>query len=354
MFRRRARVSMFQVVAMINFTEVSTQGIYIICHVYKNINIGDFLVQVYKSKIYYYGVKNIFGYKDKSCLYAEEGYNYKIEIELTSQFNIYIFKNLKYGSYIFSNINKKIIYSDINRPNFELPTEKDNNQFYKYAIYYKNYNKTNEIQSIINLIEILQRYGYNYCYDTKGNRLDNICNYLDEQINNGNKINSIHIASKNNQFYIHGVLGLECICCVNKIDILLPERCHFVNDETNNMLYSLFQDINISLFPLWSYLGNSENIKRFSHLGGNLPTSVHHINYYNTRLIRLIRNIFDIELPEYLICREFPFNNLSKDDLDIQEYFYYTYKFDKMSIYLQKHIFESEQELLLYCKVIEC
>jgi len=103
---RRIWVSMFQIAAMINFTEISSQGIYIICHVYKNINIGDLLIQVYQNRLYYYTVRRIYGFKDKFCTCAEEGYNYKIEIELPLQFDFEVLENLKYGTYFFGKYNK--------------------------------------------------------------------------------------------------------------------------------------------------------------------------------------------------------------------------------------------------------
>jgi len=204
------------------------------------------------------------------------------------------------------------------------------------------------------MINIFRRYGYNYAYDRKGTDINDIYNYVKTQINNGNSINSIHMTLENIQFYIHGVIGFESKCKVNRIDIILPESCHFVDDETNNKLFALFQEINTTISPFWSYFGNSKNMGRFPHPGDNLPTSVHHINYYSRRLIREIRNIFEVDLPEYLICREYPFNNLLQNDLCIQQDFYYRYKFDKMSIYLQKNFFKSKHELLLYCNMLEC
>ncbi|MCM1500753.1 MAG: hypothetical protein NC124_20025 [Clostridium sp.] len=232
--------------------------------------------------------------------------------------------------------------------------ETEQEQFYRYVIYYKNYNKNAELQNIISILNILHRYGYDYAYDQKGTSINDIFSYIKTKINNRNLINSIHITLENSQFYVHGVIGFESKCKVNRIDILLPERCHFVDDETNNKLFALFQEINTSIFPFWSYIGNSKNIDRFPHLGWNLPTSIHHINYYSRRLIREIKKIFKVDLPEYLICREYPFNNLLQNDLCIQQDFYYRYKFDKMSIYLQRNFFRSKRDLLLYCNMLEC
>lgn len=96
------------------------------------------------------------------------------------------------------------------------------------------------------------------------------------------------------QFYIHGVIGFESKCKVNRIDIILPEKCHFVNDQINNTLFALFQEINTTISPFWSYLSNSKNIDRFPHLRGNLPTSMHHINYYSRRLTREIKKILKL------------------------------------------------------------
>ena len=345
---------MFQKVAMINFTEVSSQEIYIICHVYKNISIGDLLIQVYQNRLYYYTVKKIYGFKDKLYSCAEEGYNYKIEIESPLQIDFEVLENLKYGTYLFGKYNKKCICSNIIQPNFELLEETEHEQFYRCVIFYKNYNKSLELQNIISILNIFRRYGYNYAYDRKGTNINDIYNYVKTQLNNRNPINSLYITLENTQFYVHGVLGFESKCTVNRIEILLPERCHFVNDETNNKLFALFQEINTTICPFWSYFCNSESIDRFPHLGGNLPTSVHYINYYSRRLIREIKKIFEVDLPEYLICREYPFNNLLQNDLCIQQDFYYRYKFDKMSIYLQKYFFQSKHDLVLYCNMLEC
>lgn len=351
---RRIWAPMFQKVAMINFTEASSQGIYIICHVYKNINIGDFLIQVYQNRLYYYTVIRIYGFKDNFLSCAEEGYNYKIEVDSPLKFDFEVFENLKYGAYFFGKYSENDICSHTIQPNFELLEETGFDQFYRCVIYYKNYNKSLELQNITSILNIFRRYGYNYAYDRKGTKINDISCYVKTQINNRNSVNSIHIASENTQFYVHGVIGFESKCKVNKIDIILPERCHFVNDETNNMLFTLFQEINTTISPFWSYMGNSKSTSRFPHLGWNLPTSVHHINYYNRRLINEIRNIFQVDLPEYLICRDYPFNNLLQNDLHIQQDFYYRYKFDEMSRYLQKNFFQSRHELLLYCNMLEC
>ncbi|MCM1500237.1 MAG: hypothetical protein NC124_17380, partial [Clostridium sp.] len=92
---------MFQKVAMINFTEVCSREIYIFCHVYKNISIGDLLIQVYRNRLCYYTVKRIYGFKDKLYSCAEGGYNYKIEVESPFQFDFEALENLKYGTYFF-------------------------------------------------------------------------------------------------------------------------------------------------------------------------------------------------------------------------------------------------------------
>lgn len=345
---------MFQKVAMINFTEVSSRGIYIICHVYKNISIGDLLIQVYQNRLCYYTVKRIYGFKDKLYSCAEEGYNYKIEIEPPLQFDFKVFENLKYGTYIFGKHDGKCKSSHTLQPNFELLEETEHEPFYRCEIYYKNYNKSLELQNIISILNIFRRYGYNYAYDRKEGNINDIYNYVKTQMNNRNAMNSLYITSENSQFYVRGVIGFESKCEVNRIDILLPERCHFVDDEMNDKLFALFQEINTTIFPFWSFIGNSKSIDRFPHLGWNLPTSIHHINYYSRRLIRVIRNIFEVDFPEYLICRKYPFDNLSQKDLCIQQDFYYRYKFDKMSHYLQKQIFQSKHDLLLYCNMLEC
>lgn len=345
---------MFQITAMINFTEISSQGIYIICHVYKNINIGNLLIQVYQNRLYYYTVRRIYEFKDKSCTCAEEGYNYKIEIESPLQFDFKVLEKMKYGTFLFGKYNEKCKCLHLLQPNFELSEQKEYEQFYQYVFCYKNYNKSLELQNIINMINILRQYGYNYAYNRKGTDINDIYNYVKTQINNRSSINSIYMTLENIQFYIHGVIGFESKCMVNRIDIILPERCHFVNDETNNKLFTLFQEINTTISPFWSYLGNSKSMDRFPPQSDNLPTSVHHINYYSRRLMKEMRNIFEIDLPEYLICREYPFNNLLQNDLRIQQDFYYRYKFDKMSMYLQKKYFKSKRELLLYCNMLEC
>ncbi len=347
-------MSMFQVAAVINFTEVNSQGIYILCHAYKNIDIGDLLIQVCQNRLYYYTVRKIYGFKDKVYMCAEKGYNYKIEIEVESQSDMDVLGNLKYGTYLFGNCSGICESIPVLQPNFELSDKAEHEQFYQYVFYYKNYDKRLEVQKILNLADILKRYGYDFAYDRSGTKISDIHNHIKSQLNNKNAINSLYLKSENKQFYIHGAIGFESKCMVNKIDVLLPESCRFSNDVINDKLFDLFKEINNGISPYWSCICNSENLKRFSRFGGNLPTSVHHFNYYCAELIREVKSIFSVDLPEYLICREYPFNDLLKKDLEIQKDFYDRYKFDEMSAYLQNNIFKSEDALLEYCKMLEC
>lgn len=347
-------MSMFQRVAIINFTEINSQEIYIMCHVYNIINIGDLLIYVYQNRLYYYTVKRISGFKNTVYTYAEKGYNYKIEIEPELQSEIEVLKNLKYGTYIFSKYNGKCENAHTMQPSFELTGKTECEQFYQYVFCYKSHNKNLELQKNVDVIDIFNRYGYDYAHDRNDTKISDIHNYIKTLINNRNTINSIYLTLENKQFYIHGVIGFESKCMVNRIDVLLPERCHFANDEINYKLFDLFKEVNNVLSPYWSCICNSKSVARYPKLRENLPTSVHHINFYCTELIGEVKSIFEVDLPEYLICREYPFNDLLQNDLEIQQDFYYRYKFDEMATYLQKSIFKSEDDLLKYCNMLEC
>ena len=77
---------------------------------------------------------------------AEKGYNYKIEIEVESQSDMDILGNLKYGTYLFGNCSGICESIPVLQPNFELSDKAEHEQFYQYVFYYKNYDKSLEVQ----------------------------------------------------------------------------------------------------------------------------------------------------------------------------------------------------------------
>lgn len=343
---------MFRRIAMVNYVKIDKQVINIICHTYKKIMVRDILIQVYQGKLYYYTIKQIFGYKEQTVLETEEGSNYRIEIELQEKKHEKVIEKLLYGDYLFG---REVISSKETlfiKADFELDNKREREQYYKFCFFYKNYDSgVSEIHKIANMIYVLQESGYEFCYDRKGNYISDFFTYVAEEKANRKLI---HLNCSKNSFYLHGVIGYENKCMINRIEIILPEKCIFYGQELNNELFILFKKLNNIISPYWSYIGNFRNAGRFPYDGSNLPTSIHHINYYCKELVQQIQYLFDIDLTEYLIIRKFPFNNYLQSDLQLQKYYYQNYGFDKMLKYLQKTFFESEEELLLYCNMLCC
>jgi len=345
---------MFEKVAWINFIQNDHQETSIMCHMYRSVKPGDVFIQVYQNKIYDYTVRQICGYKKANCQVAEEGENYKINVEVSTQADLNVLKNLKHGDDLFGicdTFDKKFYY-DV--ADFRLPEKNQQEQFYKMVFYYKNYNVCPEIelQKIVSYINTL-RVNYNgFCYDAKGIYINDIMEYVENVIKNNEDV--IHILDRQAGF-LYARIGDENSCVVNRIEILLPEKCAFCDDIVNDELFLLFQKLNTIINPFWSYIGNSKNLERFpNYVGGNLPISVHHINYYCIRLVDIMDRLFQVSLPEYFICRKYPFNDYVQSDLELQKHYYQKYKFDKMSVYLQKGVFYSEKELLEYCDMLRC
>lgn len=344
---------MFRRVVMVNHVKIENQTINIFCHAYKKIKLGDSLIQVYQGKLYCYTIKRIWGYREQIFFEAEEGNNYGIEIELQEKSDKNIIKKLLYGDYLF--VRDAIPSKEVllfNPANFELANDCNKEQVYKYSFFYKNYdNGEDEVRKIADAINALEMNGYKFCYDRKGNYISNILSYIAEE-KSGSK--SIHLDSTEKGFYLHGVIGYKNQCMLNRIEIVLPEKCIFYDKEVNNDLFILFKELNHILSPFWSYIGNLRNVSRFPYDGGNLPTSIHHVNYYCKELVQEIKCLFDIELPEYLVIRRYPFNDYLQSDLELQKCYYQTYRFDNMLKCLQKLSYESEEELLLYYNMLYC
>lgn len=346
---------MFEKVAWINFIQSDHQETSIICHMYKSVKLGDAFIQVYQNKIYVYTVRQICGYKQANCQVAEEGENYKINVEVPTQADLKVFENLKYGDYLFGicdTFDKKFYYDSAD---FRLAGKKQQEQFYKMVFYCKNYKvcQKKELQKIVSYVNALQKNYNGFCYDAKGIYINDIMEYVENAIKNNEDV--IHIYDRQDVFSLYARIGNENSCVMNRIEILLPEKCVFCDDIVNDELLLLFQKMNTIINPFWSYIGNSKNLERFpNYVGGNLPVSVHHINYYCIRLVDIMKRLFQVNLPEYFVCRKYPFNDYVQSDLELQKHYYQKYKFDKMSNYLQKIVFYSEKELLEYCEMLQC
>lgn len=124
---------MFEKVAWINFIHSAHQETSIICHMYKSVKLGDAFIQVYRNKIYVYTVRQICGYKQANCQVAEEGENYKINVEVPTQADLKVFENLKYGDYLFGicdTFDKKFYYDSAD---FRLAGKNNRNNFIKWS-----------------------------------------------------------------------------------------------------------------------------------------------------------------------------------------------------------------------------
>lgn len=343
---------MFKLTAMVNFLIIDDKQTSIVCKVYEKMKIGDTFIHIDdKDKRADYKIKKIYGFKEKEFLETVEDCSYRIVIESNDDEMI---KSLKLGDRLFCESDSNIISPYIELPDMST-IGKHQEQYYKIILNYKNYEdqKEIEVEKLVKVLDLLETYGYHYQYNNKMIRIKDKTLYLVEKIQNTDvSFNTIGFYLTN-KFYIWGHVGSRNSNYINYLDILLPLKCSFEDDDINHLIIKLFHELNNLLSPFHSFVGSNENIRRFSYLiNESLPTSIHYINYFSDDLRKKISSLYHEELQNYLICRNFPFNDCVLDDLKIQEQLYQKYHIDQMTKDLQRTCFNSEKELKYYCSIL--
>lgn len=343
---------MFKLTAIVNFLMTNDKMISIVCKVFERLKIGDSLIYIgVKDKREDYKIKKIYGFKEKELLETVEGCTYRIVVEPIDCGEL--IKLIKSGDQLFSEHFFDDTYQHLELPNL-ITIGEHQEQFYKIILKYKNYEdrKDEEIKKLIQILDLLESYGYQYQYDSKMQFIENKISYLEEQIQYTEADFSTIGLYLTNSFSIWGHVGSRNSNFINYLDILLPVKCSFGEDDVNSSIIRLFQELNNILTPVHSFADSNENIKRFSFIVKNgLPTSIQYINYFSDDLRKKISSLYHVELPDYLICRNFPFDDCALDDLKIQQQLYQKYQIDQMTKDLQKIYFYTEKELIFYCNI---
>jgi len=344
---------MFKLTAIVNFLMIDDKTTSIVCKVFERLKIGDFFIYIgINDKKAHFKIKRIYGFKEKEFMETVEGCTYRIVIELDNHDEV--IKSLKSGDRLFSEYLSKDFFSCLDMPDLNRIGEHQE-QFYKIVLKYRNYEdrKEKEIEKLIQVLDLLEDCGYQYQYDAQMHFIEDKTSYLSRKIQNTEvDFNTIGLYHTNN-FYIWGHVGSRNSNFINYLDILLPVRCSFEEDDINCSIIRLFQDLNDILTPFHSFADSNENIRRFSSImKSSLPTSIHYINYFSDDLRKKIASLYHVELQDYLICRKFPFDDCSFDDLKFQERLYQKYQIEQMTKDLQKTYFKTERELIFYCNLL--
>ncbi len=341
---------MFKLTAMVNFVIIDDKQTSIVCKVYEKLKIGDSFIHIgNKDKRANYKIRNIYGFKEKEFLETVEDCSYRIVIESNDDEMI---KSLKLGDRLFCEFDSNFISPYIVLPDLSAIGE-HKEQYYKIILNYKNYEEKKEIEKLVKVLDLLEAYGYHYQYDNEMHRIKDKMLYLTEKIQKvGIPFNTIgfYLTKK---FFIWGHIGSRNSNYINYLEILLPVKCSFEDNDINRLIIRLFYELNNLLTPFHSFVGSNKNIERFSFIGnGSLPTSIHYINYFCDDLRKKILSLYHVELQNYLICRNFPFDDCILDDLKTQEQLYQKYHIDRMTKDLQRTCFNSEKELKYYCSIL--
>ena len=344
---------MFKLTAIVNILMINDKMTSIVCKVFERLKIGDSLIYIgVKDKREDYKIKKIYGFKEKELLETVEGCTYRIVIEPIDCGEL--IKLIKSGDQLFGERLFDDIYQHLELPNFNTIGDHQE-QFYRIILKYKNYEdrKEKEIEKLIRILNLLENCGYQYQYDAKMHFIENKTSYLEKQIQYAEADFSTIGFYLTKNFYIWGHVGSRNSNFINYLDILLPVKCSFEEDDVNHSIIRLFKELNDKLTPFHSFADSNENIRRFSSIVKNsLPTSIHYINYFSDNFRKKLLSLYHVELQDYLICRNFPFDDCALDDLKIQQQLYQKYQIDQMTKDLQKTCFYTEKELIFYCNIL--